>query len=138
MKGTLVTHVSKENMVFILFGHFSSHWPAVYSFASLASSCFCRIPFVVMLDRHRWQKCFLPPCLVWSYNKALMLFTKEKCHESSDVVISKFIRETSFGFSLILYTVTLPFQPRTLSAIFSFCTWSFSRSLKGVGKAIPE
>ena len=61
-----------------------------------ASSCFCRIPFVVMLDRHRWQKCFLPPCLVWSYNKALMLFTREKCHESSHVVISKFMRGTSF------------------------------------------
>ena len=65
-------------------------------------------------------------------------FTKEKCHESTDVVISKFIRENCFGFSLILYTVTLSFQPRTLSAIFSFCTSSFSRSLKGVGKGIPE
>lgn len=33
-----------------------------------------------------------------------MLFTEEKCHESSDVVISKFIRVTSWFFTYSVHS----------------------------------
>ena len=59
---------------------------------------------------------------------------KEKCQVSPDVVIMRLIVGTSCGFSLIAYIVSLPFQPKTLSAVYFHFALQACRGLSGGGK----